>query len=173
MRATTRAPVDLMPAGIPLPSALPTEPALAPLPYRPLRLVGNGIIDIAAATGRLTTFGTAIRAAGLEDLFGEFGPLTVFAPTDDAFAKMPHAELAVLLAHSAELAKVLTYHVVRDIVKAPRAGSVTTATTIQGRRLRITGDQDGYWVNGAKVVKTDLRASNGVIHAIDTVLMPR
>ena len=129
------------------------------------------IVDTAVAAGNFKTLVTAIKAAGLVDTLKGSGPFTVFAPTDAAFAKIPKADLDKLLADKAKLKSVLTYHVVsgkvmsKDIkpgvVKTVQGSDVTVATT------------GGVMVNNAKVVAADVPASNGVIHAIDTVLMPK
>lgn len=138
----------------------------------------NSILETAAARGTFRTLGGAMRAAGLVDLMSGKGPFTLFAPTDEAFARMPQLEREALLNDKASLAEVLTYHVVRDRVKAPRVGSPRTATTVNGATLTITVKnrgfkRRGFKVNEAKIVKTEILASNGVIHAIDSVLIPR
>jgi uncharacterized surface protein with fasciclin (FAS1) repeats len=106
------------------------------------------------------------------------GPFTLFAPTDEAFARMPQLEREALLDDKASLAEVLTYHLVRERVKAPRVGSPRMATTVNGATITITVKnrgfkRRGFKVNDAKIVKTEILASNGVIHAIDSVLIPR
>ena len=132
------------------------------------------IVGTAAAAGRFQTFGRAVQAAGLAGMLGGEGPLTVFAPTDKAFAKMPNDDLDALLENTAELARVLSYHVVRNRVKAPRAGTPNSITTASGTNLEISrADGGGFKVNDARILKTNIRASNGVIHAIDSVLVPR
>lgn len=138
----------------------------------------NSILETAAERGTFRTLAGAIRTAGLVDLISGKGPFTFFAPTDDAFARMPQAEREILLNDRASLAEVLTYHLVRDRVKAPTVGSPRTATTVNGGTITITVKnrgfrRRGFKVNGAKIVKTEIRASNGVIHAIDSVLTPR
>ena len=132
------------------------------------------IVETAAAAGRFETFGRAIQASGLASMLGGKGPFTVFAPTDKAFAKMPNADLDALLENTTELTRVLSYHVVRDRVKAPRAGSPNSITTATGNNLEISrADGGGFKVNEARILKTNIRASNGVSHAIDRVLVPR
>jgi uncharacterized surface protein with fasciclin (FAS1) repeats len=133
----------------------------------------KNIIETAAIAGSFKTLGTAIRAAGLLDMLSGKGPFTVFAPTDEAFAKLPKADLEALLRDKARLTQVLTFHIVSDIVKAPKESSPRSATTVNGTDLKITAKDRGFRVNDAAVVKTEILASNGVIHAIDTVLMPR
>lgn len=136
------------------------------------------ILETAAVRGNFRTLGSAIRTAGLVDLMSERGPFTLFAPTDDAFSRMPEQERTALLSDKAALAKVLTYHLVRERVKAPRVGSPRTATTVNGGTLTITVKdrgfkRRGFRVNEARILKTEIVASNGVIHAIDSVLVPR
>lgn len=136
-----------------------------------LSVMAQDIVDTAVKAGNFTTLVTAVKAAGLVDTLKGPGPFTVFAPTDAAFAKVPKATLDALLADKAALAKVLTYHVVPGKVMAAdvRAGKVKT---VEGQELTIT-TKSGVMVDNAKVVATDVVASNGVIHAIDTVLMPK
>ena len=131
----------------------------------------HDIVDTAVAAGNFSTLVTAVKAAGLVETLKGAGPFTVFAPTDAAFAKVPKATLDGLLADKAALTKVLTYHVVAGKVMAAdvKAGHVKT---VQGTDLAMATD-GGVTVNGAKVVAADVAASNGVIHAIDTVLMPK
>jgi uncharacterized surface protein with fasciclin (FAS1) repeats len=138
----------------------------------------NSILETAAARGTFRTLGGAIRTAGLVELMSGKGPFTLFAPTDEAFARMPQLEREALLKDKTSLAEVLTYHMVRDRVKAPRVGSPRTATTVNGGTITITVKnrgfkRRGFKVNEAKIVKTEILASNGVIHAIDSVLTPR
>ena len=129
------------------------------------------IVDTAVAAGDFKTLATALQAAGLVDTLKGKGPFTVFAPTDAAFAKVPKADLDALLKDKAKLTAVLTYHVVPGKVMAAdvKAGKVKT---VQGSELTI-GTSGGVTVDAAKVIKTDITASNGVIHAIDTVIMPK
>lgn len=129
------------------------------------------IVDTAVGAGNFKTLVTAIKAAGLVDTLKGPGPFTVFAPTDEAFAKIPKADLDKLLANKKKLKSVLTYHVVSGKVMSTdiKPGKVKT---VQGAyvTLATTG---GVTVNNAKVVSADVAADNGVIHAIDTVLMPK
>ena len=129
------------------------------------------IVDTAKSAGSFNTLSAAIQQAGLVDTLKGKGPFTVFAPTDAAFAKIPKAQLDALLADKAKLTKVLTYHVVAGKVMAAdvKAGSVKS---VEGSNLTITTNNGGVQVDKANVVKTDVNASNGVIHAIDSVLMP-
>ena len=129
------------------------------------------IVDTAVAAGSFKTLATALDAAGLVDTLKGKGPFTVFAPTDEAFAKIPKADLDALLKDKAKLTAVLTYHVVAGKVMAAdvKAGKVKT---VQGSELTVT-TSGGVMVDKAKVVKTDIVADNGVIHVIDTVIMPK
>jgi uncharacterized surface protein with fasciclin (FAS1) repeats len=129
------------------------------------------IVDTAVGAGTFKTLAAALGAAGLVDTLKGKGPFTVFAPSDEAFAKIAKADLDKLLADKAKLTAVLTYHVVPGKVVAQdvKAGNVKT---VQGSDLMIA-TAGGVTVNGAKVLKTDVLADNGVIHVIDTVLMPK
>ena len=129
------------------------------------------IVDTAVAAGSFKTLAAALGAAGLVDTLKGAGPFTVFAPTDEAFAKIPKADLDALLKDKAKLTSVLTYHVVAGKVMAAdvKAGKVKT---VQGSELTVTTSY-GVKVDMSKVIKTDIVADNGVIHVIDTVLMPK
>lgn len=128
------------------------------------------IVDTAIAAGSFKTLVVALQKAGLVETLKGKGPFTVFAPNDEAFAKVPKDQLDALLADKAKLTKVLTYHVVAGKVMAAdvKAGP---AKSLEGSNLTIT-TKDGVMVDKAKVVKTDIAASNGVIHVVDSVLMP-
>lgn len=130
------------------------------------------IVDTAKAAGNFTTLVTAVEAAGLVDTLKGPGPFTVFAPTDAAFAKIPKAKLDALLKDKAALTKVLTYHVVPGKVMAAdlKAGKVKT---VEGDSLTVTTSGGKVKVDKANVTKTDIVADNGVIHVIDTVVMPK
>ena len=131
------------------------------------------IVDTAVAAGDFNTLVTAVKAAGLvETLKGE-GPFTVFAPTDAAFAKVPTETLNALLADKAALANVLTYHVVAGKVMAADVVKLTSAVTVQGQSVSIEVKDGKVYVDGAQVVATDIKASNGVIHVIDAVILPK
>ncbi len=129
------------------------------------------IVDTAVAAGKFNTLATALKAAGLVDTLKGPGPFTVFAPTDEAFAKIPKADLDALLKDKAKLTAVLTYHVVPGQVMAKdvKAGKVKT---VQGSELTL-GTTGGVTVDAAKVVQADIAASNGVIHVIDSVVLPK
>ncbi|MDO8906237.1 fasciclin domain-containing protein [Hydrogenophaga sp.] len=129
------------------------------------------IVDTAVAAGSFKTLVAAVQAAGLVDTLKGPGPFTVFAPTDEAFAKIPKADLDALLANKDKLTAVLTYHVVPGKVMAAdvKAGQVKT---VQGSELTVS-TMGGVKVDAANVVATDVAASNGVIHVIDSVIMPK
>jgi uncharacterized surface protein with fasciclin (FAS1) repeats len=130
------------------------------------------IVDTAVAAGSFKTLVQALTAAGLVDTLRGEGPFTVFAPTDEAFAKLPQGALEGLLADKAKLTAVLTYHVVPGKVMAADVVKLKNAKTVQGGSLGIDATS-GVKIDGAKVVKADVACTNGVIHVIDTVLMPR
>jgi len=129
------------------------------------------IVDTAVAAGQFKTLAKALTEAGLIDTLKGPGPYTVFAPTDAAFAKIPADQLNALLADKAKLTKVLTYHVVPGAVMAKdvKSGMVKT---VEGQALTIDVTSAGVTVDDAKVIKTDILAKNGVIHVIDTVVVP-
>ena len=129
------------------------------------------IVDTAVAAGSFNTLATALKAAGLVDTLKGTGPFTVFAPTDAAFAKVPKADLDALLADKAKLTAVLTYHVVPGKVMAAdvKAGMVKT---VQGSSITVS-TMDGVMVDQVKVTATDIVADNGVIHVIDSVIIPK
>jgi uncharacterized surface protein with fasciclin (FAS1) repeats len=129
------------------------------------------IVDTAVAAGQFKTLAVALKAAGLVDTLKGKGPFTVFAPTDEAFAKIPKADLEALLKDKAKLTSILTYHVVSGKVMAAdvKAGKVKT---VQGSELTVSTSM-GVMVDNAKVIKTDIAADNGVIHVIDSVIMPK
>lgn len=130
------------------------------------------IIETATSAGSFKTLVTAIDAAGLTETLKGKGPFTVFAPTDDAFNKLPPGTLDALLKDKDKLAQILTYHVVPGAVMAKdvKPGDVPTAN---GKSLKITADGGHVKVDNANVVKTDIAADNGVIHVIDSVIMPK
>jgi uncharacterized surface protein with fasciclin (FAS1) repeats len=130
------------------------------------------IVDTAVAAGSFKTLATALQAAGLIETLKGAGPFTVFAPTDEAFAKIPKADLDALLKDKAKLTAVLTYHVVAGKVMAADVVKLTSARTVQGSSVKIDAS-NGVKVDNAKVVKADVMASNGVIHVIDTVVFPK
>lgn len=149
------------------PTAMP-EPTNPP----PAPEVSNTIVDVAVADGRFTTLAAALEAAGLvETLKGE-GPFTVFAPTDDAFAKLPEGTVEALLADIPQLTEILTYHVVPGKVMAADVVELQSANTVNGLPVYIKVADGKVFINGAEVIITDVEADNGVIHVIDSVILP-
>ncbi len=135
------------------------------------------IVDTAVAAGSFNTLVTAVKAAGLVDTLKGKGPFTVFAPTDDAFAKLPKGTVEGLLKDIPKLTAVLTYHVVSGKVMAADVVKLKTAKTVQGQEVKIDASK---WhlhktvkINDANVIKADVAADNGVIHVIDKVLLPK
>lgn len=129
------------------------------------------IVDTAVGAGQFTTLVKALQAAELVDTLRGDGPFTVFAPNDDAFAKLPAGTVESLLQDKEKLTQVLTYHVVAGKVMAAQVGGMQSAKTLQGGSLAID-TSSGVRVGGANVVATDIDTKNGVIHVIDTVLIP-
>ena len=134
---------------------------------------GKDIVDTAVSAGNFNTLVTALKEAGLvETLKGE-GPFTVFAPSDDAFAKIPADQLSALLADKEKLTAVLTYHVVPGEVMASDVMTMDSAETVQGQAVTIKAENGMVMINQATVTTADIETSNGVIHVIDTVIMPK
>jgi uncharacterized surface protein with fasciclin (FAS1) repeats len=131
------------------------------------------IVDTAVANGHFKTLAKALTVAGLVDTLKGAGPFTVFAPTDDAFAKLPKGAVEALLKDKKKLTAVLTYHVVAGKVMAADAAKLTTAKTVNGGSLKIAAKDGTVMINDAKVTQADIETTNGVIHVIDTVLMPK
>lgn len=130
------------------------------------------IVDTAVAAGQFKTLVTAVKAAELVDVLKGKGPFTVFAPTDQAFAKVPKDQLEALLKDKKKLQAVLTYHVVPGKVMAADVVKLKSAKTVQGKPVTIVARDGKVKINSAHVVKTDIDCANGVIHVIDAVLMP-
>ncbi len=133
-------------------------------------------MDTAVGAGQFKTLAAALGAAGLVATLKGPGPFTVFAPTDAAFAKLPAGTVETLLKpeNKAKLVSILTYHVVAGkVMSASLAGKVTEAKTVEGMTVKIDATKGGVSVNDAKVVAADIGATNGVIHVIDTVLIPK
>jgi uncharacterized surface protein with fasciclin (FAS1) repeats len=130
------------------------------------------LVDTAKGAGQFKTLVAAIKAAGLVETLKGDGPFTVFAPTDEAFAKVPKDKLEALLKDKKALTAVLTYHVVAGKVMAADVVKMDSAKTAEGKSLKITTEDGKVKVDGARVVKTDIVCKNGVIHVIDAVLMP-
>ena len=129
------------------------------------------IVDTAVAAGSFKTLVAAVQAAGLVETLKGPGPFTVFAPTDEAFAKLPPGTVEALLADKAKLTAILTYHVVAGNVSSTAVAGMTEATTVNGATIKIDASS-GVKINDATVITADVAASNGVIHVIDTVLLP-
>ncbi len=135
---------------------------------------GKDIVDTAASAGSFNTLVAAVKAAGLEATLRGAGPFTVFAPTDEAFAKLPAGTVESLLKpeNKAKLQSILTYHVVAGKLMAADVARLDSAKTVNGQQARIT-TAGGVKIDAAKVVNTDIQCSNGVIHVIDSVILPR
>jgi uncharacterized surface protein with fasciclin (FAS1) repeats len=133
------------------------------------------IVDTAVAAGTFNTLATALQAAGLIDTMKGSGPFTVFAPTDEAFNKLPPGTVESLLKpeNKDKLKAILLYHVVSGDVTAAQVVKLSSAKTINGQDLKLSVNNGTVMVNDAKVVKADVLAANGVIHGIDTVLLPK
>jgi transforming growth factor-beta-induced protein len=151
------------PTDMPAPTATP-EPTPKPM----------DIVDTAVADGRFKTLVAAVQAAGLVDTLKGAGPFTVFAPTDDAFAKLPAGTIAELLKpeNKQKLTDILLYHVVSGKVMAADVVKLTSAKTVLGKDVTVKVDMGNVYINEAKVIITDIETSNGVIHVIDAVLLP-
>lgn len=131
------------------------------------------IVDTAVAAGSFNTLVAAVKAAGLVETLKGKGPFTVFAPTDEAFAKLPAGTVEALLKDKEKLTKILLYHVVSGNVMAKDVVKLKSAKTVQGSSAKITVKDGKVMVDNANVVKTDIATSNGVIHVIDTVIIPK
>jgi|SRR5581483_7452862 len=133
------------------------------------------IVDTAVAAGQFNTLAKALEAAGLVETLKGKGPFTVFAPTDEAFAKLPAGTLDELLKpeNKEKLKSILLYHVVSGKVTAAKVAKMTSAKTLNGEDVKISVSGGKVMVNDATVIKADIMASNGVIHVIDTVLLPK
>ena len=130
------------------------------------------IVEIAVAAGNFQTLVAAVQAAGLVETLSGPGPFTVFAPTDEAFAKLPEGTIEALLADTEKLGSILTYHVLPGKVMARDVVTLTKAATANGQDVQIKVRDGKVLINDATVTVTDIEASNGVIHVIDTVIMP-
>ncbi|GGR35229.1 fasciclin domain-containing protein [Deinococcus ruber] len=136
-------------------------------------LAEDSIAGIVSKDPQFSTLLAALKAAGLDKTLAGKGPFTVFAPTNAAFAKIPKATLTALLKNKAQLTKVLTYHVVAGNVMAADVMKMTSAKTLEGGSAMVKVMGKNVMIDKAKVTKTDIKASNGIIHVIDTVLMPK
>jgi len=130
------------------------------------------IVDTAVAAGSFKTLATALEAAGLIETLKGKGPFTVFAPTDEAFAKLPAGTVESLLKDKEKLTKILLYHVVSGNVMAKDVVKLKSAKTVEGSSVKINAKGGKVMVDNANVIKTDIAASNGVIHVIDSVIVP-
>jgi uncharacterized surface protein with fasciclin (FAS1) repeats len=149
--------------------------AVMALPMSSARAETKDIVDTAVGAGKFSTLVAAVKAAGLVDTLKGAGPFTVFAPTDEAFAKLPKGTIEDLLKpeNKEKLAAILTYHVVPGkVMAADIKGKKENVKTVQGGDLAVDAT-DGVKINDATVVSADIAASNGVIHVIDTVVMPK
>lgn len=133
----------------------------------------SDIVDTAVAAGSFKTLATALTEAGLVETLKGPGPYTVFAPTDEAFAKLPEGTLQALLMDKEKLTKILLYHVVPGAVKADQVVKLSSAATAAGMPVRIAVSGGAVTVDNANVLQADIEASNGVIHVIDAVLIPQ
>lgn len=147
-------------------------PALAVFALSSFTASAADIVDTAVSAGSFNTLVAAVKAAGLVDTLKGPGPFTVFAPTDEAFAKLPAGTVDALLKDPEKLRGILTYHVVSGKVTAADVVKLKTAKTVQGGSVMIQAKSGHVMINNANVVKTDIATDNGVIHVIDTVIMP-
>ena len=139
----------------------------------PAKATDKDIVDTAVAAGSFTTLAKALQATGLIETLKSDGPFTVFAPTDEAFAKLPAGTVESLLNNPEKLKQILLYHVVSGKVAAKDVVKLRSAKTVQGSSVKISADKNGVMIDNAKVIKTDIMTSNGVIHVIDSVIIPR
>lgn len=148
--------------------------AASALPLTSAHAGQKDIVDTAVGAGSFKTLAAALGAADLVDALRGPGPFTVFAPTDEAFAKLPEGTVEELLKpeNKAQLAAILTYHVVPGKVMASEVVTLSSAVTVNGQSVTITVDDSGVKVDNANVIQTDIEASNGLIHVIDSVILP-
>lgn len=147
----------------------------APSPASEAATPTTNLVETATAAGSFTTLVAAVKAAGLAETLSGPGPFTVFAPTDDAFAKLPPGTVDGLLKpeNKGKLVAILTYHVVPGALMAKEVLGASKLKTVQGQELSVSTKGSDVMVDGAKISKTDITASNGVIHVIDNVVMPK
>ena len=148
-------------------------PVLALLAVASVGASAADIVDTAVSAGNFTTLVAAVKAAGLVDTLRSAGPFTVFAPTDEAFAKLPAGTVEGLLKDPAKLKDILLYHVVSGKVMAESVVKMKTAKTVEGGMVKIQAMGGKVMLDNASVVKTDILCDNSVIHVIDTVIMPK
>ncbi len=152
--------------------ALAAAPAFAGSCGNHASAASNNIVETAVTAGSFNTLVAAVQAADLADTLAGDGPFTVFAPTDEAFAKLPAGTVETLLANPDQLREILLYHVVPGRVSAAQVVTLTSATTAQGSDVAIRIADGSVMINDALITATDIETSNGVIHVIDTVILP-
>lgn len=155
--------------------ALATAVLAIPLAFTAGMAKAKDIVEVAASAGSFNTLVAAVKAADLVDTLKSKGPFTVFAPTDEAFAKLPAGTLESLLKpeNKAKLKSILTYHVLSGkVASGDIAGKEMAVPTVQGSKVMVNATKD-VMVDNAKVIKADIEASNGIIHVIDTVILPK
>lgn len=149
------------------------EPLQFPTYVAQSQPASRNIVETAVAAGTFKTLVKAVEAAGLVQTLSGPGPFTVFAPTDEAFAKLPPGTLDTLLRDRQKLSAILTYHVVAGRVLAADVTKMSSARTVNGQAITITVKDGTVMVDNARVIRTDILASNGVIHVIDAVILPK
>lgn len=149
-------------------AATMTSPTMA----EPERRATKNVVEIAAGEPSLSTLVTAVKAADLVNTLATTPNITVFAPTNDAFAKLPAGALDKLLADKEGLSNVLQYHVIDQVVTFREAYSLSEATMLNGETTKIKHRGNDVFINNAKIISRDIRASNGIVHVIDAVLLP-
>ena len=154
-------------------STLNTTPKTTAIETEQKTMSNKTIVDVAQEAGSFTTLIAAVKAAGLDETLSGAGPFTVFAPTDEAFAKLPEGTVEALLKDKAKLSSILTYHVVSGKVMAKDVAGMTSAKTVEGGEVTVKTENGKVMINDATVTTADIEASNGVIHVIDTVLLPK
>ncbi|HEY3333911.1 MAG TPA: fasciclin domain-containing protein [Candidatus Limnocylindrales bacterium] len=170
--SSTAAPATTAPTEAPMSAAPASDAPMSAAPSESAAAMGD-IVDVATAAGSFKTLLTAATAAGLVDTLKGPGPFTVFAPTDDAFAKLPAGTVEGLLKDPEALKAILLYHVLAGKVTSDQVVGLTSADTVGGPAIKITVKDGSVYLNDTvKVVTTDIAASNGVIHVIDGVLLP-
>jgi len=172
--APADAPAPMESAAAPMASA-PAPMASAAAPMQDAPASTSNIVQTAVAAGSFTTLVAAVKAAGLAETLSGPGPFTVFAPTDDAFKKLPAGTVESLLKpeNKAKLVKILTYHVVPGMLMAKDVVGAKSLKTVEGQDLTVKVMGSMVHINGAMISKTDIVASNGVIHVIDSVILPK
>ena len=153
-------------------SLLATSMVVAGDHHKKSKSAKKDIVTIAVESGSFNTLATALTEAGLVEALQAEGPYTVFAPTDEAFAKLPEGTIESLLKDKEALTKILLYHVVSGKVTSKEVVKLEKAETLEGQSVKISTNKDGVMINDSKVTAVDIMASNGVIHVIDTVLLP-